>query len=272
MTTGAPDYYKTALLAGMYGTAPVLAYITSDGRFVMRLEDWPDIWGEIGRVGIAELIAALSPAKRWDRRGQILELDDFTCGLGRVATDTAGTGAAIAIDNTYYAFGGYSCKLTGGADSPGHAAILYYLSASVTNRFGCEFAFRLGSNVQFVQLQFLVKDGVNLHNASVRYNVSAQAWEYYSSVPAWTSFLTGVKLQAGYTLFHPVKLVFDTTERKYTRFIHAGGEVNMSALSYHVGASDAAPRLEVYFYCVSNNAVNGVIHVDDVIITQNEPE
>ena len=273
MPTGAPDYFKRILLYGLYtADEPIAAYITDDGRFVFRLEDWPDIWDEAAQVGIAELIASLTPAKRWDRRGQILELDDFTCGLGRVDTDLSGTGAAVEMDDAYYAFGGYSCKLTGGAASPGHAAIVYYLDASVVNRLGLEFWFRLSSNVQLVRIQFLLHDGSNLHNASVRYNVSAQAWQYYSSTPAWVSFVTGVKVKPGYTMFHPVKVVFDTTTRKYTRFIYAGGVVDMSAFSYYVGGSDADPHLEVFIYCVSDDGVNGVIHVDNVIITQNEPE
>jgi len=270
--TGAPDYYKTALLAGMYGTTPVLAYITDDGRFVMRLEDIPDIWGQGGQAGINELIAALTHAKRFDRRGQIVRLDDFTIERSFDASGGAGTGAANEYSDEYYYIGGYSLKMTAGSTSERVVYIIYNEALSWVTRVGFECRLFVKEHVESFVLLMSVYDNTNHHLAGVRYVVADQVWQYYNKLASWTTFLEGVNYTLPFGLFRPFKFVIDPNTDHYIRFLYQGGEVDMS--DYECAAIPGAqpPLVKCYVYIYSDAGQNGVAYLDAVVITQNEPE
>jgi len=272
MATGAPDYYKTALLAGMYGTAPVLAYITSDGRFVMRLEDWPDIWGEAGAMGLAELAAIFSPAKRYDRRGQVIYIDSFEAGLIMVDDEYSGTGAGIAVASDRARTGFHSCKLTAGSDGDCYSRIYHAIPYLSTSRFGIEISFTDHLDSEQHQL----RGGINLRDGWYRFRLRYRRPEhdisYWDEDGNWQVIEEDVYLSDDNYMFHTAKLVFDAGSGDYVRWMvdnHTGSLAGVPG-QYTVGLG--YPAILFWFFVYSTAGKNAVSYVDDLIITQNEPE
>lgn len=271
MPTGAPDYFKRILLHGTDEDGNTVAALSdATGRFIFLLSDPEDIWGENVSIGLGELIAGLTPLKRWDRRGQVVQWTDFTEGIELVETTLSGTGAAAAISDTYFQYGGYSLKLTAGSDSSKSASGTIHLSVPVTNGMGLECGICLKQNLDYVQLEILIYDGTNYHRGRVRWGTTAAKWEYYDSAGSWQDLATSLGYeQLGY-LFRWFKLVIDPVADTYLRFLHQGGEIDMSAYALQSAASSIAPRIECIITAYSKGATNGIAYVDPIIITHNE--
>jgi len=101
----APDWVNVNWLVGDYSGTPTLIAVDADGNIIVVMKgeyegslktvavdeggrilmiptDPADIWGNAISIGLGELIAALSVAKRFDKRGSVLFLEDFENGLG----------------------------------------------------------------------------------------------------------------------------------------------------------------------------------------------
>jgi hypothetical protein len=233
--------------------------------------DPTDIWGNVVGIGLGELAAVLSPAKKFDRRGDVLFIDDFEDGAAHFSTALVGTGAAVAITSAESNVGGFAAKLTGGSDSSRYAEIFYRTPVSAGLRMGAEIAFRLGSDIQYVVLEFWFYDGVKRHQAGLRYVTADNKWQYGDIYTTWQTLKTGVDLAAEAHHFHPVKLVINTETDKYVRALIAGEQIDMSTYDFYTVADTTEPALLTMIDAYSNSGKNGWMYVDPVIITQNEP-
>lgn len=273
MPTGAPDYFKRNLLHGTDEDGNVIAALAdADGRLIFILSDPTDEWGVNIQVSLGELISILTFAKRWDRRGKVLVLDGFDAGLGRVATATAGTGGAVAVDVDSWLYAAQSVKLTGGSDGNRTASVTYHLSPSVSTRLGIECSVQIAAQVQYIELRCFVYDGSRVHDYRMRLDNVSHVWEYYTTGAAWVSTGIAGKYQIVAELFRTWKMVVDPATDKYVRFIHQGGESDLSALSCFAYDTDLSARVYFSITVTSKSGQNGIVWVDGVIITHQEPE
>jgi len=272
MPTGSPDYYKTALLAGMYGTTPVLAYITDDGRFVMRLEDWPDQWDEAASMGLAELAAILSPVKRFDRRGQVVHWDSFDSGFVNSAPETNGTGASATIDGTRSRTGSHCVKLVAGSDGDRWASVYHAIPYVIPSRVGIEVSFVRQDNIESVVLSCSHDMTLEEYRFNLRYRPPEHDISYLNEDGNYTIITDDIYLSTDGRLFHTMKVVFDMTSHNYVRWMldsHSGDLTGISGQHVVTSASPAiTARIEVYGLA----GTNAVMYVDDLIYTQQEPE
>ncbi len=233
--------------------------------------DPTDIWGNVVGVGLGELAAVLSPAKKFDRRGDVLFIDDFEDGAAHFSTTLVGTGAAVAITSAESNVGGFAAKLTGGSDSSRYAEIYYRIPVSAGVRMGAEMAFRLGSDIQFVVLEFWFYDGSKRHQAALRYVTASDLWQYADINTDFQTLKTGVNLAADAHHFPPVKLAINTETDKYVRALIAGEKIDMSTYDFYSTTDTTPPALLTMIDAYSDLNKNGWMYVDPVIITQNEP-
>lgn len=233
--------------------------------------DPTDIWGNVVGMGLAELAAVLSPAKRFDRRGSVYLLDSFESGIAGCDTDLSGAGASVSVSSEAARTGGLVAKLVGGSTLTRYATVWYKLPLPPLSKIGVEMTFSLDSNVDRVAIIINYIDGTYEHYSGIRYNTASNSWQYVDASGAWVDFVTSTYLSEVDHLFHLAKVVVDPATNKYVRALVSGQEVNMSAYSTYRYASTINPYLEVEIFAYSEAGVNGTVLVDNVIVTVNEP-
>lgn len=250
----------------------VTALVDEDGRIVMILSDTLDPWGGNIPMGLGELAACLGPAKRFDRRGQVIWLDGFEAGVFKWVALASGFGAAVDADPNYARTGGYSCKLTGGSDSGRSMSILRILPYPVLSRMGFECSWAFDSDLDRLSLAGKMFDGTNQHTPTVRYDYVNKKLQYLDENNAWVDIVISLDLYRPQYPFWTWKLVVDFENEKYARLLVNETAHDLSNIAYYKTASALTSQLQVEIYNYSTAGNNAIVYVDDVIITQKEPE
>lgn len=260
-----------AVIKGEYAGVPKTLTTDADGRLQIVPYDPDDIWGNAVAMGNAELAAIMSPAHRYDRRGNIVLVDSFEDGLQHWYSGLAGVGAAVTHSAVRARNGTYSVKLTGGSDGPALAYISHTTSYPKPSRVGVEFSFELSGQPTQVELDLYHFDGTNMHRAFVRWVYSGGDIDYLDNTATWQTLDTGVNLSVGARLFHTMKLVYSMADVEYVRLLLDQTEYSLAGIAVHSPASAAEPCLTVSVYVSSSAGSNKYAYVDDVVVTQNEP-
>jgi len=235
--------------------------------------DWSNIGAEATVAGVSdlgELAARLSSPVTFNREGNVLMLDTFDQGIGH--WDATGIAPyEIKTVAEWSRYGGYSLKFDVAADAAKYGLIDTYLPYPVKSKYGLELSIRLNAYIGIVYIWMIFYDGAQY-----------QEFEIY----AWplTKKLTLDDRDAGFVTFadpwvirtsgknwHTAKLVVDIVNQYYQRFIFDDKEYDLTAYRPVAITSDVASHvfLRLQFYGSSGGA--GVVYLDDVIITQNEP-
>lgn len=232
----------------------------------------PD-WVQATRLfdGLSELIAVLSPAKRFDTRGSLFFIDDFEDGLGKGSFTIVGEDAAYELSSYLSRFGAFSLKLTGGSDGLRYSQCTWYSYKPELSKMGVEIRFQLGNEVEYVRLSLTILDGTTAHIGSVQYDYINSKWQYLNSGEDYVDLIENIELDPSEVFFHPVKLVIDPEEDKYVRLVLEDQDVDMSDLDLFTEDDEGGPWHDATVAVYSEDGGNGVIYVDGLVLTKNEP-
>jgi len=220
---------------------------------------------------LAELAVRLGSIVTFDRRGDVIFLDDFEKGIQKWVFAGSGTGAG-AVNSTESARNGeFSVKLTTGDAAGDYARLTRYSFPPVLSKIGFEISFTSDANVRHHQWGIGYYDGTNVHEGHIRFDVQNSNLQYYGDDAAWHIFATDIRVYGVTYLFHTIKLVIDIENDRYTRFLFDEKSYDLSAYALNVAGSVLLPCLGMYIEITTNIAANLSIYVDDAIITQNEP-
>ena len=240
--------------------------------------DLPD-WGALSSqatvhevTDLGELAARMGSIVTFDRRGDIVWMDDFECGLMKWIATAVGTGAAVAESTAYARNGATSVKLTGGSDSAGQAGIAHYNPIPVLGRVGVEISAYRATTINNLRISHSIADGAALLKPAIRWVQSGTTLQYRDSDGNWQTFSSAFSFTTRATEFHTFKLVTDIENRVYVRAIIDDTEYSLAdiAIQAMVGAGSPEQLLAVDLY--SRSSENDVGYVDDAIFTQNEPK
>jgi hypothetical protein len=220
---------------------------------------------------LAELAARLGSIVTFDRRGNVVWMDDFEHGLAKWYPTNVGTGASTALSVASARSGAYSAKLTGGSDSDRYARIIHRMGLAVPSSIGLEASFSLDWLAPDFQMRLLIYDGATLKTYGIQWDYSASALGYESADGVFTTFASGVMLLVDPRCYHTAKLVADMVAGKFGRLILDTETYDLTAYSPLSAASPVNPCLSLDLRMISAVGGNRYGHVDDVIVTQNEP-
>jgi len=236
---------------------------------------------------IAELAARLGSINTFDRRGNVIFLDDFENGLSKWRPWQSAAGHQISLSNERARSGAVSVKLaTDPAFVAGDAWIEHHMTFPTISKLGVEFSFSLGLEAGALQvgeiyLEIDAYDGVNASNIYVSWistpalGVGGGIWQYYGSDGAYHDLGIISRFDIGHWFytFNTVKMVFDLATTKYARLLVNSASHNISSLDYNkFGDIGTAPRLTVNIGIHRVGIPDATMYADDVIITQNEPD
>jgi hypothetical protein len=262
--------FLTAVLKGEYaGTLHTMA-VDDAGRLQAFVLDSEDQWGDVLRVGNAELAARLGSPVTYDWRGQVLYLNTFERGYGAMRPAMSGTGASVSVVPELAMTGGYCVKLVGGSNVATYAQVKIYISGPPSGRIGGMARFAPdGTSKGFAILVTLVTDGF-VYVGGVRINLDTDDIEYVSESPTYTKF-ADVSLYKIKQYWYGLKVVCDFTTKKYVRAMFGRTEWDLSAIDLVKGVAATEEYLTGACEVHSRSGYNDTVYVDQFVLTVGEP-
>jgi hypothetical protein len=232
---------------------------TSAPTTVYKLED------------LGELAARLGSIDTFDRRGDVLLLEDFESGLARWMDAGAGTGNTVDLSMTGARSGLFSCRLVAGSTGDAEGAIRTVVPIPAITRIGLEVKWTLPTDYLSFDLVLLAATGSRILTAACRFLDALNAIQYQASDGSWVTLEDSPGIPAGAYAWSTFKIVVDLEDEEYARIIV--NESSWSPVGAAVPAIDSAqtPYVIVQLELHGQVGSNAEIRVDDVIVTQNEP-
>lgn len=222
-------------------------------------------------IDLAELAVRLGAVSSIDRLGNVLFFDDFSNGKEAWYEQLSGTGASIGVSSKYFKLGGFSLKLVGGSDSDKYAIANVESAFSIGYRFGAEYTFSVDSNVDYVIFPLWVRGSADGYLPKIKVDMTGDEILYLDSSEVWQSIVTPISICTDLYHFHTLKYVIDFQTGYYVRLIVDGVTYDLSAYVMPTYPPDPKTLIAAFIEVYSKNGVNGICHLDSVILTQNEP-
>lgn len=220
---------------------------------------------------MAELAARLGSIVKFDRRGNVIFLEDFEGSLSRCFYYFEVDDGTVVISNAASHSGDFSCKLTTAVDVGAGVELGFNLAYPVLSNMGLEFSWNMADNLLSV-LEFVLHlfDGTTRYEARVRWVNSTNKWQYLDSSNNWVDLTPTVSYYTAPKLFNHVKLVADFINKKYVRLIANDQVYDLADIALRALATGTAAKLNPYIDIYTSGGAC-TVYIDDVIITQNEP-
>ncbi len=220
---------------------------------------------------MGELAARLGSIVTFDRRGDVIWFDDFESGIEKWDKSSSGDRGSIEWSAAKSRNGGFSAKITTGAQSGDFATLTAYLPFPVLSRIGVEFSPLLYNYVGKLKLKIYVYDGEFRHQFEIQHFHITKLFQYKGDDDKWHDMSPTLDLAWFSRQFHTLKLVADAQSKLYTRFIANSQSYDLAAFRSYRWGDGAAPHLWIAIEVTNSNTNAGKAHIDDAIVTQNEP-
>lgn len=221
-----------------------------------------------GIADMAELAARLGSPCTYDRRGDVIFIEDFSGDTGGWLLVTGSAESSKAASAERYRSRPFSCKLVVGGGVSKYTGLQKYLPVPIYSRVGLEVSFSPTIGVSHFWVSLLIFTGAQANQFAARVYRATGNIEILQSDGSYVEVGSLGTLEWEETLFHTIKLVGDYTTDEYVRVMVDDEEVDISAYDIRTYAStnSRSLRVDAYAYADDNNCF-----VDDIILTQNEP-
>ena len=236
-----------------------------DGGFASGGPVYP-MAGDLG-----ELAVRVGSINAFDRRGNVILMDNFAQGREQWADAPYGEGAAVSLSATRCKSPPFSMELITGLDDAKAAKITRKFAYHKLSRFGVECSFTHDTALVNQIFKLFVRDGATLDEYAVYYDIQGGIIYVREPGPDWTQVYTGLKFKTDAWVFRVHKLVIDAVNKKYVRLILDGTEYDLSSYEPYSIPDTTHPYLEISIQMTGPKDYNLTTYVDDFIATQNEP-
>jgi len=237
----------------------------------------PD-WGTPGPLStvytledMAELVARLGSIVTFDRRGNVIWLDDFEGTLGKWSIDTDGPGGSIQLSAEAARSGAFSAKIISPNANGDKCGIKRWFPLPVESNIGFEFSWARAYQLAYIYLYFYFVEAAKSYSFRLRYWIAQNYLQYYDSAGNYISLEPRAYSGKETHIFNTIKLVVDYANKKYVRALFNNQAFDLSACSVRVGVGGTPYTLRTYIYAETGATPNVPTYIDDVILTQNEP-
>lgn len=221
-------------------------------------------------LDMAELAARLGSIDTFDRRGNVIWMDDFESGINKwlFAGSSGYTAEWSALVSE---FSGFSLYLKTPASASAYVSAYKLLPYPALSKLGFELRICNEANWDTLRVVLVRYDGSQAHTARIDYDEATNKFYYYGSDGSLhDAGLTHKLSPLGY-LFHVIKLVIDPTENEYVRLIVDNDTVDLSGIDVYTTANVGNPCLSGEVYIFNTNSDVAEAYIDAAIFTQNEP-
>ena len=228
---------------------------------------------------VYELAARLGSPDVFDRRGDIVWMDDFEHGLNKWYSVTTGVGGNIGTTTTVASRGDCSLQMKAGDAIGSYARIARAFPLPKLGRIGAEYSFAINSSIITVAIWTYIAVGTLQYLPYVYLLQSAGSFSLYyrNDAGVSTPLFEGqtipiASLYGTRSIFHVLKIVVDVSTGYWTRIIFDNVEydVHLQAMDFTPGWA-SAPIMELVLDTTRGAAGDGITSLDNVLVTQNEP-
>lgn len=234
---------------------------------------------------LAELAARIGSINTFDRRGNVIGLDDFEDPIIKWDSNgTVGAGAAVRHSSLSARSGAQCLQLVMGNAIGNFTQILKTFSVSNPSKIGVEWSFAKDISATLSDLEIVVTytryPSPTLPDdivAGVKYNQITYSWSIMDTTGAYQIYLTEPGSVFGNQEWRTAKIVFDLVNLNYLRLLLDGVTHNISSHDLRLISPSLPPdnpigRLSVVCRANQLSAVSGPYWLlDDIIVTQDEP-
>ena len=222
-------------------------------------------------IDVAELAARLGSINTYDRRGNVMFMEDFEGGTLFWNTEGVGTGNSAALSTVWAKSGSQSCALTAGAGALGQSYIYRDLLVKVIGNIGLESSFTVDPDTSYVFMSLRYYNGAGYVEGGIRYDNANNKIQYLNSGNTYTDLITNLKINTQTKQFSTWKMVLDLSNSEYERVMVNDEDVDMDGIDLKSVVAANSKYIMIRIRHDSSHADAKTIYVDDVILTQNEP-
>ena len=237
----------------------------------------PD-WGLVGPRqtaygldDVGEAVARLASPDVWDRRGDVILIDDFRNGLNAGSYTPTGGNSGYGLVNDPVLSPPYALRLTTGNEALDRMNAVWYIVPRVQTSYGFEVWFTIAEESSPYYFDLNYYDGVDRHHASIRITVAPFAVHYLDQGGVYRPIAVTPVAWASDVVFHVLKLVADMQGDMYERLIFDGNTYGLSTYAVRVTNVPTNPHVNGTIVIYGDEAHIDDSYIDRVILTQNEP-
>lgn len=219
----------------------------------------------------AELAARLGSIVTFDRKGDIILLEDFQDNINKWWVSLSRAGASIGLSSKTARNGGLSCRIHTGNVAGDEEQLSRYLSFPVLSKIGFEAHFTLHEYLQSVTMVLVLDNGTNTFMAGLKYLPPTNVLQYFSAAAEWVDLTSGLALYPMRQCFHGFKLVVDFESKVYSRATVGQNSYPMTQAILKAATFLTPNTLGINILAATDTDASIDCHVADVIMTQNEP-
>ena len=220
---------------------------------------------------LGELAVRLGSPVFFDRRGELVYVEDFSCGLGGWITDVSGDGASVKVDCDKPYRHPYQAKLIAGITLNKSASLGRTIGGWVTGQIGAEWMMEVEEDASYSRHVINVWDGSVLSQTALKYTDATKTWSVRNAAGGYTDVLvSGINIASGY-MYIPVKFVFALDTGYYCRLLVGSRTVDLSSIALEQSADTDTPNLTIASYLYGTGSVAPIMRLAQILITANEP-
>lgn len=218
-----------------------------------------------------ELAVRLGSPVDFDRTGELLALEDFEHGLGNWGTVEGGAGGSVVLVSDAKRHGDYSVLLTanGGAASYIEMFRAFYLPQ--ISKLGIFLPVSGLTATAIIEVRLRINDTTKATLGGIRYDRATSIVSLLTAADTWTTLATYLPFDPSKATFYPLKCIIDHAELAYGRVLVGNQVYDGSVLTPYDGPATGGPRVSVITRLTTPDADDVICHIDDIILTQNEP-
>lgn len=238
----------------------------------------PDWWGNVpdttvyGGPDTGELAARMGSIVTFDRRGNVVWMDEFENGLGPWEWSGSGANNAVNLGTEITMHGSLAAYLHPGEEELGEALIRHNLPFPVLGGIGIEVAFVPQEHLRTFSIILFLYDGARRYDYQARYNHTAGHVGVCTGDDVFPSVgVPGIQGE-GYHNHCIMKMVANCVTHKFERVLFNNHVYDASAHTvYSVVDTDTKPVMVAYITAENTGVYLFDVPVDYAIVTQNEP-
>jgi hypothetical protein len=219
---------------------------------------------------VNELAARLGGCNTYDRRGNVIYVDDFGAGLSRYSVDSSSGNGTLTLEAKGSLHSGLAAHI---AEPAGSGAFTYMATSFGTQAspaLGLEVAFQaLGTDAVYV-FRMDVSLAKSYYAGAIKWDAGNDKLQYLGSDGNYHDLVASPRLYESVDEFNLLKFALDVETGKYLRCLYNADAASMATLALWpdtVGPIDYI-RLELRAYATAR-APGGML-VSHIIATVNE--
>ena len=233
------------------------------------ISDEVDQWGNVLPSGLTELGARLGSPIAYERRGQVIVLENFDQGVDDWLWSATTATSYIKAATASVVHGGYSAYMFRGAGTGGYCQLGRRFDIAPATTVGYSAWYRMYNAPDYIIFYLLVDDGTNTHQGSLLIDTATDLIYNRNSGGGYDLITVYPCTPPSEKHFRFIKFTLDLSADTYGYAIINGAEHDLSSESCQTGISGVRqilPLVEVYAEAGNDTEV----YVDSLAITTME--